>query len=90
VYNLTNTSSFDIPGDNVNQNFNFNDFPNPAGSYAVGVAPSGQTCSTVAGQQSANPNNTNNYFYSCPTGLGSVTHTIGSARQVQMSLQFLF
>jgi hypothetical protein len=33
---------------------------------------------------------TGNYFYSCATGLGVVTHTIGSPRQVQMSLQFLF
>jgi len=90
VYNLTNTSSFDVPGNEVSQNYNYNDFPAPAGSYTIGVAPSGTTCSTLAGQQSANPNITNNYFYSCPTGLGSVTHTIGSARQIQMSLQFLF
>jgi hypothetical protein len=29
-------------------------------------------------------------FYSCPSGLGIVSHTIGSPRQIQMSLQFLF
>ncbi len=27
VFNLTNTTSFDIPINNVTQNFNFNDFP---------------------------------------------------------------
>ena len=27
VFNLTNTPSFDIPVDNVDQNLNFNDFP---------------------------------------------------------------
>jgi hypothetical protein len=64
VYNLTNTSSFDIPGNEVNQNENFNGFPN------AGTAPSD--------------------FYNAPLGLGVVSHTIGSARQVQMSLRLLF
>jgi Carboxypeptidase regulatory-like domain/TonB dependent receptor len=88
IYNLTNTASFDVPGNEVSQNQNFNSFPE-SGAYAIGVAPSGQTCSTSAGQDSANPN-TGNYFYNCPTGIGLVTHTIGSARQIQMSLQFVF
>jgi len=88
VYNLTNTSSFDVPGNEVSQNQYYNGFPSgPQGTYPDGVAPSGQTCAT-------NPNSaapyTGNYFYSCATGLGVVTHTIGSARQVQMSLQLLF
>ena len=90
VYNLTNTSSFDVPGNEVNQNQNFNGFPNAPGSYALGVAPTGNTCATPAGQNSANGNLNSNYFYNCPTGIGVVTHTIGSARQVQMSLHFLF
>ena len=64
VYNLTNTSSFDVPGNEVEQNENFNGFP------TAGTAPSD--------------------FYNAPAGLGTVTHTIGSARQVQMSLRFLF
>ncbi len=90
VYNLTNTSSFDIPGNEVSQNTNFNARPaGPQGTYASGVAPSGQTCSTTAGQASAGPN-TGNYFYNCPTGIGVVTHTIGSPRQIQMSLRFMF
>ena len=89
VYNLTNTSSFDVPGNEVSQNVNYNGFPTVAGSYSTAVAPSGQTCSSAAGQASAEPN-TGNYFYNCPTGLGVVTHTIGSPRQIQMSLQLMF
>ena len=68
---------------------NYNGFPTVAGSYSTAVAPSGQTCSSAAGQASAEPN-TGNYFYNCPTGLGVVTHTIGSPRQIQMSLQLMF
>ncbi len=30
VYNLTNTTSFDVPGNEVSQNANFNSFPNAA------------------------------------------------------------
>jgi hypothetical protein len=61
VYNLTNTSSFDVPGNEVAQNQNYNSFP-------------------TAGQP----------LYNAPYGLGVVTHTIGSPRQIQMSLHFLF
>jgi len=88
VYNLTNTATFDVPGNEVSQNQYYNGFPSgPQGTYPDGVAPSGQTCAN-------NPNSaapyTGNYFYSCATGLGVVTHTIGSPRQVQMSLQLMF
>ncbi len=61
VFNLTNTTSFDIPIDDVTQNENFNDFP-------------------VQGQP----------LYNQPFGLGVVNKTIGSPRQVQMSLSFSF
>ncbi len=61
VYNLTNTASFDVPGNEVSQNQNFNSFP-------------------TAGQT----------LYNAPFGIGVVTHTIGSARQIQMSLRMLF
>jgi len=63
VFNLTNTSSFDIPINNVSQNLFFNDFP-------------------IYGQQ----------LYSSPTlsGLGVVNKTIGSPRQIQMSLKLTF
>jgi hypothetical protein len=89
IYNLTNTSSFDVPGNEVNQNENFNNFAPAPGSYAIGVAPTGNTCATAAGQASAE-SSTGNYFYNCPTGIGVVTHSIGSARQIQMSLGFTF
>ncbi len=61
VYNLTNTASFDIPGNEVSQNENFNNFP-------------------VYGEP----------LYNAPFGIGVVTHTIGSARQIQMSLRLMF
>jgi Carboxypeptidase regulatory-like domain/TonB dependent receptor len=81
VYNLTNTSSFDIPGDDVTQNAAYNNAPNLSSSYTE-VAPTPQQC-----QQNNAPTNT---FYSCPTGLGLVKHTIGSPRQIQMSLHLNF
>jgi hypothetical protein len=61
VFNVTNTASFDIPQNNVNQNVAFNNVP-------VGGLP----------------------LYNPPAGLGIVKHTIGSPRQVQMSLHFDF
>jgi hypothetical protein len=75
VYNLTNTSSFDVPGNEVYQNANFDPAPQ------TGTTPLPTGCST---------NSPNTSFYNCPAGLGIVSHTIGSARQVQMSLQLLF
>jgi hypothetical protein len=77
VYNLTNTTSFDIPGNEVFQNQNFNQFPSV-----------GQTA--VATGCDSNGNQTNESFYNCPAGLGFVTHTIGAPRQIQMSLQLTF
>jgi hypothetical protein len=61
VYNVTNTASFDIPQNNVNQNFAFNNVP-------------------IGGDSLYNP----------PAGLGIVKHTIGSPRQIQMSLHINF
>jgi hypothetical protein len=75
VYNLTNTSSFDVPGNEVAQNFSYNPFP----ALGTPVLPTG--CGT---------NKAVNNFYSCPSGLGIVTHTIGSPRQIQMSLRLDF
>ena len=77
VYNLTNTSSFDVPGNEVSQNQGYNAFP----SGALTPLPTG--CN-AQGQQ------TNTSFYNCPASLGIVTHTIGSPRQIQMSLHFDF
>jgi hypothetical protein len=75
VYNLTNTTSFDVPGNEVSQNADYNSFP----ASGTPVLPTG--CGTSSA--------TNN-FYSCPGGLGIVTHTIGSPRQIQMSLRLTF
>jgi len=78
VYNLTNTTSFDIPGNQVSQNAGYDAFPyagtpvQPGTCNAAGVG-------TVSGS-----------FYSCPSGLGIVGHTIGSPRQIQMSLHLDF
>jgi len=73
VYNLTNTPSFDIPIDNVTQNFFFS--PNPV----INQPATPTACDS-----------TNRGFYSCPNGVGQVTKTIGSPRQIQMSLSLQF
>jgi hypothetical protein len=77
VYNLTNTASFDIPINDVTQNPNFNGFP---------VAGTPSTLSPCNNDFSANS------LYFCPTvsGLGITNKTIGSARQIQMSLSLTF
>ena len=77
VYNLTNTTSFDVPGNEVSQNQGYNAFP------ATGTTPLPTGCKADGSQ-------TNSSFYNCPGGLGIVTHTIGSPRQIQMSLRFDF
>jgi hypothetical protein len=77
VFNLTNTTSFDVPGNEVSQNQDYNPFP------TAGTTPLPTGCD-------ANGVQTNESFYNCPGGLGIVTHTIGSPRQIQMSLAFTF
>jgi Carboxypeptidase regulatory-like domain len=77
VYNLTNTASFDIPIDDVSQNINFQGFP---------VAGTPATLSPCNTQFSGS-------LYVCPTtgsGLGITNKTIGSPRQIQMSLSLTF
>lgn len=78
VYNLTNTTSFDIPGNEVSQNAGYNAFP-----YAGQPVQASANCATNSVGNTA-------ALYSCPSGLGIVTHTIGAPRQVQMSLHFDF
>jgi hypothetical protein len=72
IFNVTNTPSFDIPIDDVTQNEDFNGIP-VTGSP---VSPTG--CET------AHPVDN---FYNCPQGLRSVNKTIGSQRQMHMSLK---
>jgi len=73
VFNLTNTASFDIPIDNVDQNINFNGFP-------------------LQGTPATGGSNCGGSLYVSPTcsGLGITNKTIGSPRQIQMSLSVLF
>ena len=75
VYNLTNTASFDIPIDDVSQNINFNGFP-----YV------GQPSTTTPCDK------TFTALYQCASssGLGVTNKTIGSPRQIQMSLSLRF
>ena len=77
VFNLTNTTSFDVTGDQVEQNVNYNGYP-------VAGTPAAPTGCNASGQQ------TNTSFFNCPAGLGITLHTIGSPRQVQMSLRLDF
>jgi len=76
VYNLTNTASFDIPIDDVSQNINFNGFPQQ-GTPATIPPCNGQFEGSL---------------YVCPSlsGLGITNKTIGSPRQIQMSLSLTF
>jgi hypothetical protein len=78
VYNLTNTASFDVPGNEVSQNAGYNPLPTPGTPVLPG------TCNA------AGVGTVPNSFYACPSGLGIVTHTIGAPRQIQMSLHLDF
>jgi hypothetical protein len=77
VFNLTNTTSFDIPIDNVSQNQYYDNFP------VAGTTPLPAGCAADGSQ-------TNTSFYNCAGGLGITNRAIGSPRQIQMSLRLLF
>jgi hypothetical protein len=79
VYNLTNHPSFDIPIDNVSQNLLFQGLPT---QLPAGQSPLPTGCGTSSENVPS--------IYFCPTGLGQTTKTIGSARQIQMSLSLSF
>ena len=79
VYNLTNTSSFDIPQNNVNQNQAFNNEPFAVSSTTAALPTGCGTTNALSGG-----------LYNCPSGLGITKHTIGSPRQIQMSLHLNF
>jgi hypothetical protein len=82
IFNLTNHPSFDIPINNIDQNLAFNPFPVAQAPYGSNTTPT-----LASGCSGSSPQNG---FYSCPTGLGQVVKTIGSSRQVQMSLSLTF
>jgi hypothetical protein len=75
VFNLFNTPSFDIPIDDVTQNLFFNPFP-------FDNQPATMTPCDTSGTA----------LYQCASvsGLGFVNKTIGSSRQVQMTLSVRF
>jgi hypothetical protein len=73
VFNLSNTASFDIPGNEVYQNQYYDQAP------VVGTPVLPTSCT-----------NANTGFYNCAASLGVTTHTIGSPRQIQMSLHLVF
>ncbi len=79
IFNVFNTPSFDIPIDNVDQNINF--LGTPAVGQPATLANGGQNCDT-----------TFTALYVCPSlsGLGITNKTIGSSRQIQMSLSVVF
>jgi hypothetical protein len=79
VYNVTNTASFDIPQNNVNQNQAFNNEPFAVDSTAAALPTGCDTTTPAPGG-----------LFNCPASLGIVKHTIGSARQIQMSLHLDF
>jgi len=80
MFNVFNTPSFDVPIDDVTQNQYYNGFP-----FQIN---SGPNAPTQALPTSCDNNNTG--FYNCPFGLGKVNKTIGSARQIQMTLRLTF
>ncbi len=81
VYNVTNTSSFDIPGNEVSQNAYYNNLA-PADPGLASPLPTG------CGTNNAGPGAGGIYY--CAGGLGLVGHTIGAPRQIQMSLHLDF
>ena len=78
IYNVTNTASFDIPQNNVNQNQLFNNVP------------TGGTPASPTNDCAADPHGEITGVYNCPAGLGITKHTIGAPRQIQMSLHLDF
>jgi hypothetical protein len=81
VFNLTNTTSFDVTDDNVSQNGGYNQYP---------VATPGSQTTPLPTGCDINGHQTNSSFYNCPTGLGITKHAISSPRQIQMSLRLTF
>jgi hypothetical protein len=73
-----------VPGNEVFQNQDFNLAPE---LYSASGAQTPVLPGTCNGQGQGTVSDS---FYNCPAGLGIVTHTIGSPRQVQMSLALTF
>jgi hypothetical protein len=80
IYNLTNTASFDIPINDITQNPGFQGFPQQG------------TPATLSPCNASFDQSPTGALYVCPnlSGLGITNKTIGSARQIQMSLSLTF
>jgi hypothetical protein len=80
IYNLTNTASFDIPINDITQNPGFQGFPQQG------------TPATLSPCNASFDQSPTGSLYVCPnlSGLGITNKTIGSARQIQMSLSLTF
>jgi hypothetical protein len=74
MYNATNTPSFDVPNNSVSANSNYNNTPNYDATQ------------TVTANQQALYSINNNATIAAGQGLGVVQQTIGSPRNIQMSL----
>jgi hypothetical protein len=81
VFNLTNTASFDIPIDDISQNIGFNGFP------VAGLQSTQTPCNDSFNQS---PPTGSLYVCQSLSGLGITNKTIGSPRQIQMSLSLTF
>jgi len=81
IFNLTNTPSFDIPIEDISQNIGYQGFP------TQGLAATQTPCNN-----SFNQSPPGGSLYVCPSlsGLGITNKTIGSPRQIQMSLHLIF
>ena len=81
IFNLTNTASFDIPIDDISQNIGYQGFP------TQGLAATQTPCNSTFNQSPPDGS-----LYVCPSlsGLGITNKTIGSPRQIQMSLHLIF
>jgi hypothetical protein len=75
VFNFTNTPSFDIPINEIEQNPGFDSYP------IAGTPPRPTSCDA---------SNIGFYDCPSVTGLGVTNKTIGGPRQIQMSLSLLF
>jgi hypothetical protein len=80
VFNVFNTPSFDVPIDDITQNQFYNGFPFQGTSPAPTI-----DCTAKKPDYQSNQG-----LYNCPQGLGNVNKTIGSARQIQMTLRLTF
>ena len=79
MFNVSNTSSFDIPNNSISTGYNTNN--------QLAYDP---TISTIANRQTVYNIQNNGTNVSAASGLGVVQQTIGSPRQIMMSLRIIY